>query len=94
MKIYPQESEIYEPMMSQALPFMTRTAILYGSMAGDVGVDLIGFALSEENMRNLRYSEIKHKKIANAFHLNPILGHGDTAASVLNKGLLQLSPMY
>ena len=55
--------------MSQALPFMTHTAILYGSTAVDVGVDPIGFALSEENMRNLRYSEIKHKKLPMPFIL-------------------------
>ena len=34
------------------------------------------------------------KQIDNEFHLDIILGHGDTAPYVLNGGLLQVPPVY
>ena len=33
-----------EPLMSESLPFMERPAVLNGSLAGDVGLDPLGFA--------------------------------------------------
>jgi hypothetical protein len=52
------------PKMSLSMPFMTRPAMLVGSMAGDVGFDPLGFAKSEDELMNYREAEIKHARLA------------------------------
>jgi hypothetical protein len=52
------------PKMSQSLPFMTRPAMLDGTMAGDVGFDPAGFAKNSYELVNYREAEIKHARLA------------------------------
>ena len=72
-----QESSFVEPtiaitangeatlsMNSQALPFMTRPAVLDGTLAGDVGFDPLGFAKSQSDLMNYREAEVKHARLA------------------------------
>ena len=54
IKLYPQESEIDKPIMEWDLPFTSCPVILDVSMDDDLGFDIIGFASSEEKLRNLR----------------------------------------
>jgi Rieske Fe-S protein len=64
MSEVPIEIEPPLPVMSQALPFMTRPTFLDGSMAGDVGFDPLGFAKSESDLMNYREAEVKHARLA------------------------------
>lgn len=50
----PPEPAVVAPTMSQALPFMECSAVLDGSMAGDVGFDPLGFAKTSEDLMNYR----------------------------------------
>ena len=50
--------------MSDSLPFVARPALLTKQYAGDVGFDPLGFADSEENLRNYREAEVKHARLA------------------------------
>jgi hypothetical protein len=60
----PQAASKPLPKMSDSLPFMARPALLTKQYAGDVGFDPLGFADSEENLRNYREAEIKHARLA------------------------------
>lgn len=53
-----------QPIMSQSMPFMERSAILNGELAGDVGFDPLGFAKSKADLWNYREAEIKHARLA------------------------------
>jgi Chlorophyll A-B binding protein len=51
-------------VMSEALPFMAKPAILNGELAGDAGFDPLGFARSKDDLLFLRDAELKHSRIA------------------------------
>jgi Chlorophyll A-B binding protein len=51
-------------IMSEALPFLQRPAVLDGSLAGDVGFDPFGFSKTPTDLAFYRQAELKHARIA------------------------------
>lgn len=51
-------------ILSQALPFASRPAMLTGELPGDAGFDPLGFATSQADLMNYREAEIKHARLA------------------------------
>ena len=52
------------PGNSIAMPFMSRPALLDGTLAGDVGFDPLGFADNPQNLQFYAQAEIKHARLA------------------------------
>jgi len=61
-----QEQQEQEQLkkMSQSIPFSNCPPFLDGSIAGDVGFDPFGFAVSRLTVTNYREAEIKHARLA------------------------------
>jgi len=69
MNLYQPEQVVAEEVdqgviMSEALPFMTRPAVLDGELAGDFGFDPLGFAKNKDSLAFMRQAELKHSRIA------------------------------
>ena len=60
----PEQSEPAAPGNSIAMPFMSRPALLDGTLAGDVGFDPLGFADNPQNLQFYAQAEIKHARLA------------------------------
>lgn len=54
----------YDVLMSEALPFLPRPAVLDGELVGDYGFDPLGFAKSKDDLAFMRQAELKHSRIA------------------------------
>jgi len=51
-------------VMSEALPFMAKPALLDGELVGDAGFDPLGLSKSREDLLWQRKAELKHSRIA------------------------------
>lgn len=62
--VLPKFSKRSTPVMSEAIPFLKRPAVLDGTLAGDVGFDPLGLAKNKEALWAYREAEIKHGRLA------------------------------
>jgi len=65
-EVKPRASRRTAPVMSEAIPFLEKTAVLRNEahMAGNFGFDPLGLAKNEEMLWSYREAEIKHGRLA------------------------------
>lgn len=60
----PKNPVYKQPKRSGSTPFMARSSVLDGTLAGDVGFDPLGFSKDKAVLMQYREAEIKHARLA------------------------------